>query len=57
MPAEETAQETSSSSCRVMRVRFQRTPGITRTSDPMRRSMATLWNDMVGVHKRVRKTR
>ena len=57
MPAEETAQETSSSSCRVMRVRFQCTPGITCTSDPMRRSMATLWNDMVGVHKRIRKTR
>jgi putative transposase len=57
MSAEETNKETSSGSCRVMRVRFQRTPGITRTSDQMRRSMATLWNDMVRVHKRVRKTR
>ena len=43
-------------SCRVMRVRFQRTPAITRTSDPMRRSMAALWNDMVRVHRRIRKS-
>ena len=56
MSAVETDQETSSCSCRVMRVRFQRTHRITGTSDQMRRSMATLWNDMVCVHKRVRKT-
>jgi|GEM_PF-3761150 len=47
-------QETTCS-CRVMRVRFHRTPAITHTSDPMRRSMAVLWNDMVRVHQRIRK--
>jgi putative transposase len=40
-----------------MRVRFHRTPAITHTSDQMRRSMATLWNDMVRLHKRIRKSR
>lgn len=57
MPELDTDQGTSSSSCRVMRVRFHRTPGILRTSDPMRRSMAVLWNDMVRVHQRIRKSR
>ena len=43
--------------CRVMRVRFHRTSGMLRTSDPMRRSMAVLWNDRVHVHQRIRKSR
>ena len=51
------ADQENTSSCRVLRVRFHRTPAITRTSDQMRRSMATLWNDMVRVHKRIRKSR
>ena len=44
-------------SCRVLRVRFHRTPAIRRTCDRMRRSMATLWNDMVRLHQRIRKSR
>ena len=51
------ADQEPSCSCRVMRVRFHRTPAIMRTSDQMRRSMATLWNDMVRLHKRIRKSR
>jgi putative transposase len=50
------ADQGTSLSCRVMRVRFHRTAGITRTSDRMRRSMAVLWNDMVRVHLRIRRS-
>lgn len=49
------ADQGTISTCRVMRVRFHRTAAILRTSDPMRRSMAVLWNDMVRVHQRIRK--
>jgi len=51
------ADQGATFSCRVMRVRFHRTPAILRTSDRMRRSMAVLWNDMVRVHQRIRRSR
>ena len=51
------ADQEPTCSCRVMRVRFHRTPAITHTSDQMRRSMAVLWNDMVRLHKRIHKSR
>ena len=43
--------------CRVLRVKFKRTARLTHLTDLARRSMATLWNDMVGLHKRIRRTR
>jgi hypothetical protein len=51
------ADQGTISTCRVMRVRFHRTAAILRTSDPMRRAMAVLWNDMVRVHQRIRRSR
>ena len=41
--------------CRVLRVKFQRTARVRRVTDQARRSMATLWNDMVRLHKRIRR--
>ena len=46
--------ETVSSPCRVIRVKFQRTKRLTPLTDQSRRSMAVLWNDMVSLHKRIR---
>ena len=43
--------------CRVIRVKFQRTARLTSYTDQARRSMATLWNDMVRLHKRIRRAR
>jgi putative transposase len=43
--------------CRVIRIKFQRTTRLTPRTDQARRSMATLWNDMVRLHKRIRRAR
>ncbi len=43
--------------CRVVRVRFQRTARVRGATDQARRSMAVLWNDMVRLHKRIRRAR
>jgi putative transposase len=42
---------------RVIRIKFQRTARLTRQTDQSRRSMAILWNDMVRLHKRIRRAR
>src|SRR5271157_4165747 len=47
--------ETGTEPCRVIRVKFRRTARVTPLTDQVRRSMAVLWNDMVKVHKRIRR--
>jgi putative transposase len=42
---------------RVLRVKFRRTARRSAQTDPVRRSMAALWNDMVKVHQRIRRSR
>lgn len=49
--------EPLSLACRVIRVKFQRTARVTPRTDQARRSMAALWNDMVRLHKRIRRAR
>ena len=48
-------EEAPQSGCRVLRVRFRRTARVTVNTDRARRAMATLWNDMVRLHKRIRR--
>ena len=52
-PAQNELKETKN--CRVLRVRFQRTRRMTERTDPPRRAMAHLHNDMVRLHKRIRR--
>jgi len=47
--------ETGGETCRVMRVKFQRTAKGAALTDQARRAMADLWNDMVRLHKRIRR--
>jgi putative transposase len=50
-------QADATPTCRVLRVKFQRTARLRRPADQARRSMAALWNDLVRLHKRVRRSR
>ena len=48
-------EDTPAIPCRVLRVKFQRTARVRQATDQARRSMAVLWNDMVRLHKRIRR--
>ena len=54
-PSAGVKDETVAEPCRVMRVKFRRTAHLTPLTNQVRRSMAVLWNDMVKLHKRIRR--
>lgn len=51
------ADDNSPPPYRVIRVKFQRTARLAPLTDQARRSMAALWNDLVRLHKRIRRAR